>query len=275
MRSALILVLAFLLFFPVYAGTSYADEISMQVPPPAEKPADTADVAAPVAAHEPSGSLNKIMESDVAVASADEGTPETGEGSQAVPAETYETRQNGDTTITEIKDRDGNLVEEVRQSPGGTTNTYFDSNGNPVQRVEKDAEGNVISTTYFTYDSEGRLLHQQTVGPNGEPISEIINSYDSEGRQTSHIENGPNGWHVDESWTYDNQGRETSHVSNGPGGTITETTVYNPDGSYTKTITSPAGTTVERYGPDGVLIPEPVPAMNPGGLPAPPVNQGN
>ncbi len=107
--------------------------------------------------------------------------------------------------------------------------TYeYDEYGNQIKASQSDAAGNVTSVRLYEYDENSNLIRTTLNKSDGTSFVQLEQIFDENGNLTERREYTTSGEHIF-TYQYDEQNRPIS-VTNG--GMITETYIYNDDGSY-------------------------------------------
>ena len=137
-------------------------------------------------------------------------------------------------TLEKTYNADGKPTRQASSYPtnpgANTVITYtYDDNGNVVEKVSTNSDGEETRTTY-TYDANGNVLTEDGNGPNG--MSSKRYTYDDAGRETSSEATSARGTVSVTNTTYqiDNDGNVTSREKRNGDGELTERTNYRFDG---------------------------------------------
>jgi GH24 family phage-related lysozyme (muramidase) len=153
--------------------------------------------------------------------------------------------------VTETTNPNGTLSSST-MSDGSETSYSYNPDGSIAGTTTTDASGNVISETTYVYNDDGTLKSSTTTDANGELVSQVTWAYNSDGSLASSTSTDGSGFST--TATYGSDGNLTGfNVTDPVTGTATNYT-YDPNGdTATESFSSPSGTTLYTFNPDGTI----------------------
>ncbi len=161
---------------------------------------------------------------------------------------------NKDGYISEVKDRNGNVLRDIYRNDDGSISDFYDSeydsNGNKTLSIGRNSDGTIKYYYEYEYDGNGKVVKHILRKPNGSMSWQGEGVYDANGKQIRYINiaSDPSETYYKD-YEYDSNDRKTREVERAADGTVKYYTdyEYDDDANTRREIHRNADGSIEYY----------------------------